>query len=103
MTWKLEIGRNSEGTQLRDRRRSAALEPITRRLPEGTDVPMSPLRRGRAGYRACRRTAVPGAAEPQGLHQSDQEVRWCPGCGDYAVLAAFQGFMPELGISGRTP
>ena len=30
---------------------------------------------------------------------SDQEVRWCPGCGDYAVLAAFQGFMPELGIS----
>lgn len=29
---------------------------------------------------------------------SDQEVRWCPGCGDYAVLAAFQGLMPELGI-----
>jgi len=29
---------------------------------------------------------------------SDQEVRWCPGCGDYAVLAAFQAFMPELGI-----
>jgi 2-oxoglutarate/2-oxoacid ferredoxin oxidoreductase subunit beta len=29
---------------------------------------------------------------------SDQEVRWCPGCGDYAVLAAFQGFMPQLGI-----
>ena len=29
---------------------------------------------------------------------SDQEVRWCPGCGDYAVLSAFQGFMPELGI-----
>lgn len=29
---------------------------------------------------------------------SDQEVRWCPGCGDYAVLATFQGLMPELGI-----
>ncbi|WP_300077518.1 2-oxoacid:ferredoxin oxidoreductase subunit beta [Propioniciclava sp.] len=29
---------------------------------------------------------------------SDQEVRWCPGCGDYAVLAAFQSLMPELGI-----
>jgi 2-oxoglutarate/2-oxoacid ferredoxin oxidoreductase subunit beta len=29
---------------------------------------------------------------------SDQEVRWCPGCGDYAVLSAFQGFMPEAGI-----
>jgi 2-oxoglutarate ferredoxin oxidoreductase subunit beta len=30
---------------------------------------------------------------------SDQEVRWCPGCGDYAVLAAFQGLLPELGIA----
>lgn len=29
---------------------------------------------------------------------SDQEVRWCPGCGDYAILAAFQGLMPEMGI-----
>jgi 2-oxoglutarate/2-oxoacid ferredoxin oxidoreductase subunit beta len=29
---------------------------------------------------------------------SDQEVRWCPGCGDYAILAAVQGFMPELGL-----
>ena len=29
---------------------------------------------------------------------SDQEVRWCPGCGDYAILAALQSFMPELGI-----
>src|SRR5437588_4811978 len=31
--------------------------------------------------------------------QSDQETRWCPGCGDYAVLAAVQQFMPELGIA----
>jgi 2-oxoglutarate ferredoxin oxidoreductase subunit beta len=29
---------------------------------------------------------------------SDQEVRWCPGCGDYAILSAVQGFFPELGI-----
>ena len=29
---------------------------------------------------------------------SDQEVRWCPGCGDYAVLAAVQSFFPELGL-----
>jgi 2-oxoglutarate/2-oxoacid ferredoxin oxidoreductase subunit beta len=28
---------------------------------------------------------------------SDQEVRWCPGCGDYAVLAAVQAVLPELG------
>jgi 2-oxoglutarate ferredoxin oxidoreductase subunit beta len=30
--------------------------------------------------------------------QSDQETRWCPGCGDYAILSAVQQFMPELGI-----
>jgi 2-oxoglutarate ferredoxin oxidoreductase subunit beta len=29
---------------------------------------------------------------------SDQEVRWCPGCGDYAILATFQSFIPELGV-----
>jgi 2-oxoglutarate/2-oxoacid ferredoxin oxidoreductase subunit beta len=31
-------------------------------------------------------------------YKTDQEVRWCPGCGDYAILAAVQSFMPELGI-----
>ena len=30
--------------------------------------------------------------------KTDQEVRWCPGCCDYAILAAVQGFMPELGL-----
>lgn len=30
--------------------------------------------------------------------QSDQEVRWCPGCGDYSILASVQKVMPELGI-----
>ncbi|MGH9116410.1 MAG: 2-oxoacid:ferredoxin oxidoreductase subunit beta [Acidimicrobiales bacterium] len=29
---------------------------------------------------------------------SDQEVRWCPGCGDYSVLAAIQLLMPDLGV-----
>ena len=29
---------------------------------------------------------------------SDQEVRWCPGCGDYAILSAVQSVFPELGI-----
>jgi 2-oxoglutarate/2-oxoacid ferredoxin oxidoreductase subunit beta len=29
---------------------------------------------------------------------SDQEVRWCPGCGDYAILAQVQRIMPEFGI-----
>src|SRR6266700_1167616 len=30
--------------------------------------------------------------------KSDQEDRWCPGCGDYAILAAFQSFLPELDV-----
>jgi 2-oxoglutarate/2-oxoacid ferredoxin oxidoreductase subunit beta len=30
---------------------------------------------------------------------SDQEVRWCPGCGDYAVLKAVQRTMPDLGTA----
>jgi 2-oxoglutarate ferredoxin oxidoreductase subunit beta len=29
---------------------------------------------------------------------SDQEVRWCPGCGDYSILTAVQMLMPELGV-----
>ncbi len=43
---------------------------------------------------------VPKAEAPQSARdfKTDQEVRWCPGCGDYAILAAVQGFMPELGI-----
>jgi 2-oxoglutarate ferredoxin oxidoreductase subunit beta len=43
---------------------------------------------------------VPTTDEKQSAkdYKSDQEVRWCPGCGDYAVLAAVQGFMPQLGL-----
>src|SRR6201988_354412 len=44
---------------------------------------------------------VPGGArldlKPKDF-KTDQEVRWGPGCGDYAILAAVQGFMPELNI-----
>jgi 2-oxoglutarate ferredoxin oxidoreductase subunit beta len=29
---------------------------------------------------------------------SDQEPRWCPGCGDYAILSTIQGFLPDMGI-----
>lgn len=43
---------------------------------------------------------VPRADAPQSAKdfKTDQEVRWCPGCGDYAILAAVQGFLPELGL-----
>ena len=44
--------------------------------------------------------AVPTTDEPQTGKDftSDQEVRWCPGCGDYAVLKAVQSFLPDLGL-----
>jgi 2-oxoglutarate ferredoxin oxidoreductase subunit beta len=44
---------------------------------------------------------VPVAPGPQTRKEftSDQEVRWCPGCGDYAILSAVQGFLPELGLA----
>ncbi|MQW74511.1 2-oxoacid:ferredoxin oxidoreductase subunit beta [Nocardioides sp. dk4132] len=38
------------------------------------------------------------AAQTGKDYTSDQEVRWCPGCGDYAVLKAVQGFLPGLGL-----
>jgi 2-oxoglutarate ferredoxin oxidoreductase subunit beta len=43
---------------------------------------------------------VPSAEAVQSAKDftSDQEVRWCPGCGDYAVLAAVRSFLPTLGI-----
>ncbi len=45
-------------------------------------------------------SGVPKADGPQTGKDftSDQEVRWCPGCGDYAVLKAVQGFLPDLGL-----
>jgi len=42
------------------------------------------------------------AAAPQKLSRkefvSDQDVRWCPGCGDYSILANVQRVMPDLGV-----
>ena len=34
--------------------------------------------------------------------QSDQEVRWCPGCGDYSILAAMQLELADIGVRPRT-
>src|ERR1700726_1335672 len=33
---------------------------------------------------------------------TDQEVRWCPGCGDYSILTAVQMLMPDLGVRGES-
>jgi pyruvate/2-oxoacid:ferredoxin oxidoreductase beta subunit len=32
---------------------------------------------------------------------TDQDVRWCPGCGDYSILKQVQTVMPDLGIRKR--
>ncbi len=40
-------------------------------------------------------TAVPLTTKKD--WSSDQEVRWCPGCGDYGILQAVQQLMPDLG------
>ncbi|MGH2758308.1 MAG: 2-oxoacid:ferredoxin oxidoreductase subunit beta, partial [Actinomycetota bacterium] len=47
-----------------------------------------------------------GNGNGQGVHvqltkkdyESDQDVRWCPGCGDYAILATVQSYVPELNL-----
>ncbi|HTY29478.1 MAG TPA: 2-oxoacid:ferredoxin oxidoreductase subunit beta [Mycobacterium sp.] len=43
---------------------------------------------------------VPTTDEPQKAKDftSDQEVRWCPGCGDYVILNTIRNFLPELGL-----
>ncbi|GAB3761523.1 2-oxoglutarate ferredoxin oxidoreductase subunit beta [Nocardioides ginsengisegetis] len=61
-------------------------------MTTSTELPFPGLRSGVEG--------VPTNDEPQTGkdYTSDQEVRWCPGCGDYAVLKAVQGFLPQLGL-----
>jgi 2-oxoglutarate ferredoxin oxidoreductase subunit beta len=45
--------------------------------------------------------AAPATAIPKLTRKdfvSDQDVRWCPGCGDYSILAQVQRVMPDLGV-----
>src|ERR1700756_1109317 len=45
-------------------------------------------------------SGVPTTDEPQKAKDftTDQEVRWCPGCGDYVILNTMRNFLPELGL-----
>jgi 2-oxoglutarate ferredoxin oxidoreductase subunit beta len=63
-------------------------------MPEGNAAT------GDGGRRLASLALVPKATERSALKdfKSDQDVRWCPGCGDYAILAAFQAFLPELEV-----
>jgi 2-oxoglutarate/2-oxoacid ferredoxin oxidoreductase subunit beta len=56
--------------------------------PAGADLPL-------AAY-----SGVPTTDQPQKAKDftSDQEVRWCPGCGDYVILNTIRNFLPELGL-----
>jgi hypothetical protein len=51
-----------------------------------------------AGSSVSGRIAPPPGQLKKADFVSDQEVRWCPGCGDYAILNNVQKVMPELGI-----
>ncbi len=57
----------------------------------GSDLGVTPL---------SKLSGVPTTDEPQRAKDftSDQEVRWCPGCGDYVILNTIRNFLPELGL-----
>src|SRR6266516_92491 len=70
-------------------------------MPKPVDAGDAAAEHGVPGNGAGRHTSltlVPHSDQKQTMKdfKSDQEVRWCPGCGDYAILAAFQSFLPEL-------
>ncbi len=57
----------------------------------------------KAGPKGAKPAMPPGLAGGDGAPSrkdfaSDQDVRWCPGCGDYSILAGVQRLMPELDI-----
>jgi 2-oxoglutarate ferredoxin oxidoreductase subunit beta len=57
----------------------------------GTDLGLAPL---------SKTSGVPTTDRAQKAKDftSDQEVRWCPGCGDYVILNTIRNFLPELGL-----
>jgi len=72
-------------------------------MPRPTDAGDASVEHTTTGNGADRHTSltlVPHSDQKQTMKdfKSDQEVRWCPGCGDYAILAAFQSFLPELEV-----
>ena len=60
-------------------------------LPPGAFPPGAPPPGGDGGGAA--------PASDRKAWATDQDVRWCPGCGDYAILSAVQKLMPELGMA----
>jgi 2-oxoglutarate ferredoxin oxidoreductase subunit beta len=58
----------------------------------GTDLPLTDV--------LSKHSAVPTTDQPQKAKDftSGQEVRWCPGCGDYVILNTIRNFLPQLGL-----
>ena len=68
-------------------------------LPPGPKAPsLPPGARPPAGPPKPEATGDGAGAVSRKDFATDQDVRWCPGCGDYAILATVQRLMPELGI-----
>src|SRR5882762_9073556 len=63
-------------------------QPITEAVSADSEV----------GSAVSGKVAPPPGQQKKADFVSDQEVRWCPGCGDYAILNNVQKVMPELGI-----
>ena len=61
----------------------------------GADLEVTPSKLG-----SSKLSGVPASDLPQKSKDftSDQEVRWCPGCGDYVILNTIRNFLPELGL-----
>ena len=66
----------------------------------GNNKPLTPVvsAESEAGSSVAGRIAPPPGQLKKADFVSDQEVRWCPGCGDYAILNNVQKVMPDLGI-----
>src|SRR5206468_3348827 len=72
--------------------RRLQLVPLDDLLAHGSIVPQ------RFGLGIYHRVVATNGKLTAKEFKTDQEVRWCPGCGDYAILAALQSFMPELDV-----
>ena len=61
-------------------------------LTAGTDLGVTPVE--------TKHVCVPTTDQARKAkdYTSDQEVRWCPGCGDYVILNTIRNFLPELGL-----
>lgn len=89
-------------------RDATAAQPAGKRTPaEGPKVASGTLKPNLPGARKPKLPARPGGdGASRGIPKltrkdfaTDQDVRWCPGCGDYAILATVQRLLPELGVA----